>query len=725
MDFMVNMLLRWKDDPSHIERILWMDSVDGRIVTIDILDKKAWPIVQDRAFLVQCLANDEISVLLEDSYQYLRQPDEQFSPARLQRRDDAWETIKTIIQPDDEMTHDEYGAIFCSHILGPRVRSAAEKTGHTKSAIYAYLRLYWQRGQMKNALLPSFDRRGSKGKPRQIHGPKRGRPNKRTILTGVTVGMNIDEKSREYFQRGIRLFYETSEKRTLQEAFERTLALFFHQGKEWRNGILVPILPPAEELPTVEQFRYWYEKERDLKRSLIARDGEHTYRLRRRAKLGSLRHGVPGPGFIYEIDATVADIYLVSALHRRHIIGRPVIYIIIDVFSSLIVGMSVSLEGPSWLGAMLALENMALDKVAFCKEYGFDITEDDWPCHHLPKEIRGDRGELLSKHADNLANALHIRVTNTAPYRPDWKGFVERSFRTLNDMAIHWEPGSVKNLPEPGRKDHRLDACLTLHDFRRLLISCILEHNKGQRINDDHFDRAMIEDEVEPYPCEVWKWGIQNRTGILQEVSRQVLRLNLLPQATASVTREGIRFHNLRYTCERAEREQWFEQVRTGKRSWHIPIVYDPRTSDSIYLRDPDGKDLEICTLLEKDRAKFSSCDWFDLEDYFVERSLKIQTAETNARQIRVEGRAQRDHDVEEAVRLTEEAKEQGETKADHLRNIHEHHKAERKKEQEENVWFQKEQAASPSPRKEIPKTTKTKRIALLQKMQQGGSELG
>lgn len=333
---------------------------------------------------------------------------------------------------------------------------------------------------MKNALLPQFDRCGAKGAPRQIHGPKRGRPNRKTTHTGVTIGMNIDDAMREHFRRGIRLFYETPEGRTMKEAFERMLALFFHQGKELRNGVLVPILPPAEELPTLEQFRYWYEKERDFKHSIIAREGEHAYRLRTQVRLGSLRHGVPGPGFLYEIDAPVADIYLVSALHRRHIIGRPVIYIIIDVFSSLIVGMSVSLEGPSWLGAMLALENMALDKVAFCQEYGFAITEDDWPSHSLPTEIRADRGELLSKHADNLTNALNIRVTNTAPYRPDWKGFVERSFRTLNDMAIHWEPGSVKNLPEPGRKDHRLDACLTLYDFRRLLINCILEHNKGR-----------------------------------------------------------------------------------------------------------------------------------------------------------------------------------------------------------------------------------------------------
>jgi len=36
-----------------------------------------------------------------------------------------------------------------------------------------------------------------------------------------------------------------------------------------------------------------------------------------------------------------------------NIIGRPVIYAVIDTFSRLIVGLNVSLEGPSWTGPML------------------------------------------------------------------------------------------------------------------------------------------------------------------------------------------------------------------------------------------------------------------------------------------------------------------------------------------------------------------------------------
>jgi len=91
----------------------------------------------------------------------------------------------------------------------------------------------------------------------------------------VMARVRIDDTIKVYFRQGIKLFYETRKTRTLRETFERTLALFFHQGWELRNGVMVPILPPVEELPTLAQFRYWYEKEHNLKGPMIAREGKH------------------------------------------------------------------------------------------------------------------------------------------------------------------------------------------------------------------------------------------------------------------------------------------------------------------------------------------------------------------------------------------------------------------------------------------------------------------
>ncbi len=474
---------------------------------------------------------------------------------------------------------------------------------------------------MKNDLFPQFDRYDAK--PHQSHNPKRGRPSSITRNTGVTTGMNVDDTIKEYFRRGVKLFYDTGETKTVKETFQRTLVHFFHQGWELRNDVLVPILPSAVELPTLAQFRYWYEKERGLKRSTTTYKGKYIYNERKRVDTSSMSMEVLGPGSVYKIIAVVADISLISALDRQRIIGRPVIYLIIDVFSDLIVGMSVSLEGPSWLGARLALENAAQDKVVFCKEYGFNIKEDEWPSHHLPKTIYVEPGEVLFKQVDHLAKTLNIQVINTVPFQSDWKGCFECSFRILDNISTQWLPASVKKLPEAGRKGDRLNACLTLYDFRRLLISCILEHNIGHWISDDHFDQAMVEDQVEPYPCDVWKWGIQNRAGMLREVSSDVLRLNLLPEDHALITRQGLLFHHLHYTCDRAIQEQWPEQIHNRTRRRRVPIVYDPQTSDNIYFCD--AKHTKPCSLVEEDQVKFTNCSWFDVEEYFVGLELHEQ----------------------------------------------------------------------------------------------------
>ena len=60
----------------------------------------------------------------------------------------------------------------------------------------------------------------------------------------------------------------------------------------------------------------------------------------------------------------------------------------------MICGIYVGLESGSYLGAMMALLNATTDKVEFCKQYGIEIEEKDWPVHHLPESITADRGEL-------------------------------------------------------------------------------------------------------------------------------------------------------------------------------------------------------------------------------------------------------------------------------------------------------------------------------------------
>lgn len=679
MTLYLNMLLEWQSEEAEtrIDRVLLLDPSGTDLVTIEINNPKALPIWQKSKELDAAITAREVRVLEVDPYAALLRPESAIPESHRKHRERAWEAIAPLVEGESEK-------VFNPSDRGSLVEAAVERTGHSKATIYSYLRRYWQAGQTKNALLPLFDKRGARGKERQSHGRKRGRPSKLAKAIETSIGVNVNDEIRQSFRRGIKLFYENQKGRTLKDTYQLTLEKFFHKGYEMQDGVLVPVLPPATELPSFAQFRYWYEKERNITQVQISRQGKRRFNLRHRAVLGDSTQMAFGPGSLYQIDATIGDIYLVSSLDRNRIIGRPVIYFVIDTFSRLIAGFSVSLEGPSWLGAMLALENATTNKVAFCQEFGIQIDEADWPSHHLPEAILADRGELEGYNANNLVNALNVRISNTPPYRADWKGIVERNFRLSNDKMIRWIPGAVNRNRERGDKDYRLDAVLDLHQFRHLITLCVLEHNNNHRMNWYRLDEFMIQDYVDPYPIELWNWGVKNRVGHLRTMAPEIIRLNLLPAAEASVTHRGIYYQGLYYTCELALREQWFVKARAeGRRK--LPIAYEPRRLDRIYLRLDGGKHLESCHLIDAEKT-FKGRDWYEIVDYFERQKQAEQASRTRQQQSSAAFHAQVDQIVAQATEQTEKASTV-QSKRSRIQGIRGNRKLEREHERETGAW--------------------------------------
>lgn len=414
--------------------------------------------------------------------------------------------------------------------------------------------------------------------------------------------------------------------------------------------------------------------------------------------------------------------HLVSQLDRRRLIGRPVIHILVDLFSGLIAGVTVLLEGPSWVGAMLALENMTLDKLALCQQYGLTITEDDWPAQHVPLAITSDRGELFSKDAEPAIRALHLRLVTTPPYRPDWKPVVERNFRSLNDLVIHWLPGAVQSPRERGEPDTRLDACLTLYEFRQILLHSIVTYNQSHPITMEHFDAAMLTDGVAPYPRDLWQWGIAHQNGQLQKRDQDAMRRCLLLPRTASAQRDGLHFDGLRYSCAQALLDHWFVRARPHQRRLPVPILVDPRTRDHVYLLTEPGTPLMLCSLLERDQ-RFRGCDWYDVDDFLALQRAARQARQPAEQQAQIAHEAFRDHIVAEALRQTVEARPADESKAKRLRGIRPQRHAERDLDRQQAAWqMTTNTSAGTSPQRPPLDAATARRLALLSK-QEGDAE--
>lgn len=475
------------------------------------------------------------------------------------------------------------------------------------------------------------------------------------------------------FSKSVKKYYLTQKKATLVSTYEKMLADDYAIMND--TGQLA-LLPP-DQIPSIRQFRYWFQKSFDIKTVKQKRDGDAKFELTGRAITGRSDYQLMGPGAKYQIDATVGDIYLVSQFDRGDIIGRPVMYFVVDSYSRMVTGMYVGLEGPSWAGAMMAIENAASDKVAYCASYGVEITEDEWPCRHIPMAILGDRGEMESRLADNLVQMLGVRIENAPPYRADLKGIIEQHFRTINTNALPFLPGKVlPDMSERGGHDYRLDAKLDIRQFTEIIIRCVLYYNNSHSMDYFEKNEQMMQMGVDAVPLELWNFGIRYCSGCLKTVPKDTLRLALMPMDKASVTERGIRFKGMYYSCEEALKGLWFEKARS-KGAYRVKIYYDPRDMGAILVENPTCTEVVRCELVEwemKYAGKQLDEVWYEQE------KEKLRNKELKAKEL--EAKINLGKQIESIVDSAGQKSGAGNvvSKAERIRNI----RANRKNEKEE-----------------------------------------
>ncbi|WP_029032207.1 Mu transposase C-terminal domain-containing protein [Salinarimonas rosea] len=593
-------------DSGRRERLIWVEAPRAAYFFIDIDAESTSPLLRRREE-IEALIGDGLLAPTEDPW--LRPMLESaLSPAQKAKRDAAWSAIQPLIADQPMVFDPEYRSNSVARIVAASALS--------RQTVYRLIRRYWQRGMTPNALIPDYANSGAPGQDRPTPIGKRGR----AVKFGLE-GLNVDRALRDKMRDAVTRYYGMNRRIDLKECHKLLLDDHFtDMVVDPKTGAQKPMV--RQPYPSMGQFRYWFEKDNDVFEIERRRRTPRVFDKDMRALLSTSTASVPGPGSLWQIDATIADVYLVSRLNRSKIIGRPVLYFITDVFSRMIVGLAVTFEGPSWVGAMTALVNAASDKVAFCREYGIEIEPADWPCVGLPSAIIGDRGEMLSPRAETLINHFGVDLKNTPPYRADLKGIVEKRFDLIQKDFGPYVPGFVEpDFRERGVRDYRLDSKLTIDEFISVIINCVLVHNNSHRFKEYPRDAQMIADDVQPVPIDLWEWGIARRGGDLQRYSAEKVRLSLLPEDVATVTRSGIRFYDCYYSSSEAVARNWFVKANGGR--WKVPISYDPRCMDTIWLHG-DAR-----------RPTFTPCFLTDRSAMYRDRSLwevdQIRQAEKRA----------------------------------------------------------------------------------------------
>jgi transposase InsO family protein len=602
----VNMVFRNINDNADF-RVIHISYDYTDIVCIQLNYEKALPYFDNTANIEAQLSNNELEFLENDPY--FKVFDESAVQDRyLKARDTAFEYIKQLCSKEN------IPRICNEKIRSNIITELGKKYGTTKATIYKNMRLYLQGGMAKNSLLTHVTVNRTMN-----YSKKTGSKREVTQGEGIVVDTNLLLHIKNIYENYYLKVDGATIKQTYLEFLDRYYSyLTIENGKEVRKTL------DDDKIPTLRQFTYHLDKIRNAKDEIINKFGKIKYQQTERPTLSREDVNVYGPGQLYEIDSTISDIYLVSNISRNIVVGRAVLYIIIDVYSRLITGYYAGLEESSWTAAMMAYMNMNENKVEFCKGYGIDIEEEQWPSHGIPSKINADRGETISKASDDLVRHLGITIENNPAYCPDMKGIVERWFKTINKYLQRYVPGGVrKDHLQRGGEDYRQNAVLNINEFNQLIIRFILSYNNTVK-ESFSMSRDMIDNQIIPTPTNIWNYGATMKLSFTTNIPKEKMMLTLMPKSKVSVERGGLCFHGLYYSCETGIRKNWFLKNSNGDKT--RDIAFDPRNLNKIYLYDKNTMQFETCNMLPKSLK--------DYNDISLDELLKIRKTESKLKKL-------------------------------------------------------------------------------------------
>ncbi|MBB3937238.1 hypothetical protein [Aureimonas phyllosphaerae] len=257
-----------------------------------------------------------------------------------------------------------------------------------------------------------------------------------------------------------------------------------------------------------------------------------------RARLVGVTEGITAeaPLDAAVLDATKVDTWLVVDDETRMPLGRPVITVIVDVCTRMILGIHVAFEGETMGGLMGCILDALRPKTWIQSTY---------PHLHRPHDGYGRMNCILW---DNALRQVGVSArdaltgigidADTAPITtPEAKSIGERFWGTLNSMLFHKLPGGVPYKPDVMRLldiDPEVKASIGLGKLRELIATVVdMYHHE-------------VHDGIGMQPARAWREGIQKfgRTivGDLAEAERV-----LGTYETGTVTREGVRFRGHRF----------------------------------------------------------------------------------------------------------------------------------------------------------------------------------
>lgn len=552
---------------------------------------------------------------------------------------------------------------FCEELAG--------EYGMNSYSIREMVRDWLQAGMQDHALLRKNSRafRRDGGRKPYSYSVKTGRGTKSGIPTGVIVDAHIAA----CFEAAYR-YFKSSKKISLRDAYDEMNTRFFRDPdyKNYSPGNDTVLLPMAKR-PTFDQFYYYIRKMRDRMNEDISRYGEQEIANNRRILVSDEQYRVYGSGDLALIDALEVDISIISSTGQPQSIGRPILYTMIDAYSKLILSVSVGFDNNSYIGLTSLFANLVRPARIF--RQGFDdiqLLSQGWITGILPDQIRTDRGsDFMSKGFEKFCQRTGLYHEINRGGFGSGKGSIEAFHHSLHahQQAVIRDAGLIT---QDHDSNHHKKAKMTLQEYASLIAREVERHNKSVMMDyDEGHNRELIEHGIRAIPLDLWEYG--QRYGSPRTITNgDQFFFDLLLEANASVTREGILFRKLRYFSPQSAR---LIQDMYDRRAVPLKIRYDPRCVNSVFFLE-DGE-IRRADLNEHKKGTFlfRNFTWEEY-DYYMKKKNEM---DQGSKEINDNLRAKKRIADKEVVK---KASDRGPSSD---KNIRAHRKAEQRQHQREN----------------------------------------
>ena len=400
-------------------------------------------------------------------------------------------------------------------------------------------------------------------------------------------------------------------------AYDAVLRRYFREPVEAPDGSSVKMVTlPEEERSVSYKMLYNYIRKHTEDYSCKGKD-ERDKQNNDRQLVGNSKTGVYELGQIVEADEMELGCYVVDQNDGETVLGKAVVYCMVEVLSGICIGAYVSLENNSMRGFQQVFLSLLEPHKNQTKGYNIDYDEEDWPSMIVPNEIRCDRGsEYMSKAYSKAMGELGIRNTPVPPGCGSLKGVVE----SFNGLVQTYLKAQLKNNGYVEDKYRGGDlakgaACLTLEEIRGLVYQSVILYNR--RVFEGLIDKKYVDNNVSPTPKGIFAYEkAHGRAGDptnVNDATRPAYLFAMLAKEEEKRKFTWNRRKGIVYTFYKTElrfysQEPWFLDIlKDEPHPEDIEVRYNVDDIRNVYIRYK--KEIHRVPLAEKFEQQYTYAD--------------------------------------------------------------------------------------------------------------------